>query len=93
MRGAVEVAHGAEVDHHLARAALDPLPHLGEERGEHRVGQLGLLHADDGHVALLVERELHHLTSRRRATRGPGASAAPAAGRGAAAARAPRGPG
>src|SRR3989454_8517665 len=94
-RGTVDVAHRREVDDDLAGASLHELPHLGEEGGEVRVGELGLLHPDDLHVAAVRHRQLHHFTS------GPGAAPGPprvpgfvpAAGRAAAAGTAPPAPG
>ena len=62
---AVDVGHGGEVDEQLARAPLHELPHLREERGQVRVGELGLLHPHDPDVALLAYFELHRVTSAR----------------------------
>ena len=50
--GAVDVAHGLEVDDQGARALLHELPHPGEEGGEHRVGEPGFL--DPHHLDLAL---------------------------------------
>ena len=89
--GAVDVADRGEVDHHLPRSPLHELAHLGEEGRQHGVGELGLPDPHHANVALLVDHELHDLTSARLFARA--LAFAPAAAPAAAAASAPRGPG
>ena len=50
--GAVDVAHGLEVDDEGAGALLYELPYPGKKRGQHRVGEPGFL--DPHHLDLTL---------------------------------------